>query len=92
MKEDFDEQLFQTEIKAVLMPVHGLSTDIVHTYESKIDFQRGTVYKLGFPLNLFTRKGKRIAEIHFKNSSIHPNKENIIWHRLKRLMLLSRKI
>jgi len=92
MKEEFDEQLFETEIKAILMPVHGLTSDIVHTYESKIDDYKSTVYKIGFPLNLITRTGKNIAKLQFKNTSIYPNKENDIWHRLKRLMFLSRKM
>ena len=92
MKEKFDEELFQAELKAVLMPVHGLSNEIVHSYHSKIDDYKNTTYKIGFPLNLISRTGKTITLLKFKNSSIHPNRENIIWHRIKRLMSLSKKI
>ena len=92
MKEKFDEELFQAELKAVLMPVHGLSNEIVHSYHSNVDDYKNSTYKIGFPLNLTSRRGKIITRLKFKNSSIHPNRENIIWHRIKRLISLSRKI
>ena len=37
MEKEFDKELFETEMKAVLLTVHGLSTDIVYTYKSRID-------------------------------------------------------
>lgn len=92
MEKEFDKELFETEMKVVLMTVHGLSTDIVYTYKSRIDETKKEYYKLGFPIELFTKNGKSISQLKFKNNPIEPNRENTVWHRLKRIMFLSRKI
>jgi hypothetical protein len=92
MEKEFDKELFETEMKAVLLTVHGLSTDIVYTYKSRIDETKKEYYRLGFPLELFTKSGKIVSQLKFKKNPIESNIENTIWHRLKRIMFLSRKI
>lgn len=89
---DHDLELYETELTCIFLPCHGLTDQIPYYVKtSKEEHLNKSKAVKGFPLNLFSTKGDKIAKVIFYGKE-KKSKEYSIWIKLNRLIYVARMI
>lgn len=89
---DIDLDLHETEVFCVLLPCHGLTDQLpFYIKSSKDDKKKLSDPVKGLPLNLFSAKDEKIANMRFYSKD-KKSEEYPIWIKLNRIIYVARMI